>query len=219
MLTKEKQISVFCSSDRLDFYKKNLMHRYDLQFHISESSLIGALSKEKLPNMLILDVTEGQTSVIQKIRPVLEGCSGLVVTQTDDLEFINFCFEMGASDIFIEPVAQNLFRAKVKRLLYPEFSGYKKSTLDKRFDDLGLTIKEVKILRSLLSSSTKRLHRRDLIKTIWGDVCVHQKTLDVHIYNLRRKLVDTEFDVISEGQGKFAVRVSYVGKVDGQPRV
>ncbi len=209
MTVKEKRVWVYCNEINGTIYKDAFSHRYDVSFFNQEGDFISSLSSVKIPDMIILEANDNNAFTLQKIKPVLEAIPSILVSDSDDLEFIHFCYEVGVSEIFVKPTPQNLLRAKIKRLLYPEFNSYKKSNLERRFDELSLTIKEIKILRALLGSPTKRLHRADLVKSIWGGLTVHHKTLDVHIYNLRKKLIGTEFTIISEGSGQFSVRVSY----------
>ena len=51
-----------------------------------------------------------------------------------------------------------------------------------------LTAKEFQIATFLNSVANKDVTRKDILKTVWGSVRVNAKTINVHIFNLRRKL-------------------------------
>ena len=51
-----------------------------------------------------------------------------------------------------------------------------------------LTSKELMIFDLINNAPNKQISRSDLIGKVWKDVSVGSKTLDVHIFNIRRKL-------------------------------
>lgn len=51
-----------------------------------------------------------------------------------------------------------------------------------------LTAKEFQIVTLLNSAPGKALPRSALLAAVWGAVKVHSKTVNVHIFNLRRKI-------------------------------
>jgi DNA-binding response OmpR family regulator len=64
---------------------------------------------------------------------------------------------------------------------------------------LGLTLKERQLLASFLTR-TGVLTRNELHEALWRGVSVNRKTLDVHLFNLRRKIHPLGFDIVCEGQ-------------------
>ena len=53
-----------------------------------------------------------------------------------------------------------------------------------------LTEKETEILWKLLSNIEKKTSQKDLLKEIWGyDEDIETRTLETHIYKIRKKLV------------------------------
>ncbi|MBI3544181.1 MAG: winged helix-turn-helix domain-containing protein, partial [Deltaproteobacteria bacterium] len=69
----------------------------------------------------------------------------------------------------------------------------------------GLTEKERDIMTLLLKSARRRARKDDLRSRIWGDAKVDPKALDVHLANLRRKLVPYGYAVRSDGEGWVAL--------------
>ena len=49
----------------------------------------------------------------------------------------------------------------------------------------------------------KTLHRNDIVKVIWKNIAIHPNTLDVHIYNLRKKLKTFDYGIKAIGNGLF----------------
>lgn len=52
----------------------------------------------------------------------------------------------------------------------------------------GLTKKEIQLLKLFMLRENYTVEKEQVVKTIWKDILVNSKTLDVHFYNLRRKL-------------------------------
>jgi DNA-binding winged helix-turn-helix (wHTH) protein len=49
----------------------------------------------------------------------------------------------------------------------------------------------------------KTLHRNEIVKVIWKNIAIHPNTLDVHIYNLRKKLKPFGYGIKAIGNGLF----------------
>lgn len=64
-----------------------------------------------------------------------------------------------------------------------------------------LTFKEFKILGLFINTPEHSLSRQNLISSLWTDVKVGPKTLDVHLFNLRRKIRPKGYDLIHQGTG------------------
>ncbi len=54
--------------------------------------------------------------------------------------------------------------------------------------ELKLTKIEQEILNMFVEAPHRTLKRSELVYAVWGEVIVHPKTLDVHLYNLRKKI-------------------------------
>jgi DNA-binding response OmpR family regulator len=151
----------------------------------------------------------------------------LVVSSVDELEALRLCFDEGALDYITKPFKKGELIVKTERILqsgqgahstkpsaqsYPSASGASASasagpamppsdaTLsDRRF--AHLTLKEQKILQLFLRNKDHQVSRAELVSEIWADVKVHHKTLDVHLYNLRKKIKDLKMEIRCESQG------------------
>lgn len=64
--------------------------------------------------------------------------------------------------------------------------------------DLDLTPKEFKLLYLLIRNEPHTVHRNELLHYVWGDdVHVQARTIDTHIYTLRKRLRSMETCIIS----------------------
>ncbi len=65
----------------------------------------------------------------------------------------------------------------------------KKHKVSKKGKDLDLTRIEYELLNLLVSDKTKIFTRKEIYRSVWGDhVIVGDRTLDVHMNNLRKKI-------------------------------
>jgi DNA-binding winged helix-turn-helix (wHTH) protein len=70
------------------------------------------------------------------------------------------------------------------------------------FINTKLTYKESKIVTLLMNQMDQYVSRKDIIEKVWNNVNVHPKTLDVHLYNLRRKIEPLGFHILSDSTGR-----------------
>ena len=72
-------------------------------------------------------------------------------------------------------------------------------------NDLGLTLKEFKLLKMLITRAGVTIEREELFREVWGESYMGEtRTLDIHISQLRDKI--TEF-----GGGDVIVTVRGIG--------
>ncbi len=71
---------------------------------------------------------------------------------------------------------------------------------DLHLSPLDLTTKEKVILDSFLKNYSKGLSRKDLMELCWPQTSVYHKTLDVHLFNLRKKTETIGFEIYFENQ-------------------
>ncbi len=130
----------------------------------------------------------------------------LVISSSDDLDTIRSAYQAGAIDYILKPFNQNEIRAKVERHL--QNIDEKNQESSKSLEALNLdltdfTNKEIKIIESFNIKDEKTLHRNEIVKVIWKNIAIHPNTLDVHIYNLRKKLKPYNYIIKAVGNGLF----------------
>ena len=156
----------------------------------------------KKPDLVILDIMlpimDGFT-ILTKIREVDEKIPVICVSaKSDEISFVKG-LNKGADDYMAKPfsvlellarVKTNLRRAKLYITNADGFSidnnVYKAFYNDK---DLGLTIKEFKLLKILIGKAGVTVEREELFREVWGDDFMGEtRTLDMHIAALREKI-------------------------------
>lgn len=131
-----------------------------------------------------------------------------LLTSDDDLDSKVNAFNLGADDYLIKPVSGTELKARIEmrikksigqkvtanqlsnRGLKLDLSLMRASVdINNTFQVLPLTAKEFKILALLMQNEGKVFSRQDLVNSVWGDgVHVLERTVDSHIFGLRKKL-------------------------------
>ena len=156
----------------------------------------------KKPDLVILDIMlpimDGFT-ILTKIREKDEKIPVICVSaKSDEISFVKG-LNKGADDYMAKPfsvlelmarVKTNLRRAKLYITNADGFSIdnniYKAFYNDK---DLGLTMKEFKLLKILIGKAGVTVEREELFREVWGDDFMGEtRTLDMHIAAVREKI-------------------------------
>ena len=131
-------------------------------------------------------------------------------------------FEKGADDYITKPFSFSEVLARVKAVLsrchntpssicHKEccYAGVsvdetRKVVILPDESELRLPPKEFGILRELISEPNKTFSRKEILRLVWDDeVCVVERTVDVHIARLRRKLGGVVDIVNRQGYGYY----------------
>ncbi len=155
----------------------------------------------KRPDIIILDIMlpdmDGYT-ILSKIREVDERVPVIIVSaKSDEISFVKG-LNRGADDYMAKPFSILELLARVKTILrranlfvsnVEEF--YIDSNVYKIYCngiDLGLTLKEFKLLKLLLSRAGVTVERETLFREVWGESFMGEtRTIDMHIASLREK--------------------------------
>ena len=158
--------------------------------------------EQERPELVILDIMlpdmDGYT-ILTKIREIDERLPVICVSaKSDEISFVKG-LNKGADDYMAKPFSVLELLARVKtnlrrtKLYVTNADGFTiDSNLYKVFyndKDLGLTIKEFKLLKLLIGKAGITIEREDLFKEVWGeDFMGESRTLDMHIASLREKI-------------------------------
>ncbi len=156
----------------------------------------------KKPDLIVLDIMlpimDGFT-ILTKIREIDEKVPVICVSaKSDEISFVKG-LNKGADDYMAKPfsvlellarVKTNLRRAKLYVMSVDGFSidnnVYKAFYNDV---DLGLTLKEFKLLKLLIGNAGVTLEREKLFRDVWGEEYMGEtRTLDMHVAALREKI-------------------------------
>lgn len=156
----------------------------------------------KKPDLVILDimlpVMDGFT-ILTKIREMDERIPVICVSaKSDEVSFVKG-LNRGADDYMAKPFSVLELMARVKtnlrrvKLYITSADGFSiDNNLYKAFyngTDLGLTIKEFKLLKILIGKAGVTVEREELFRDVWGeDYMGETRTLDMHIAAIREKI-------------------------------
>ncbi len=144
----------------------------------------------------------------------------IVISSVNDIDALRFCFTEGALDYFTKPFHKNELLVKLEKIIEENPLNLKSSTfpkttyagvhldiasIQKKFPDL--TKKEVQILEAFLKAEKQTIERQKLIEQVWENICVHPKTLDVHLYNLRKKIEHQGMEIVCLNTGVWSLRL------------
>lgn len=190
---------------------------YTVDVASSAEEALGVLEPDH--SLIILDVMMGEMSgykMAERLRKELSNNVPIIFltakTQENDLLT---GFSVGGDDYITKPfsIKELLVRTKalLKRASMAEENGQQRDTVqigeltinvitkEVTFggNTMLLTKKEYEILLLLARANGRFLSREVILDKVWGDTFVAERTVDVHITNLRKKLADTKLTVIS----------------------
>lgn len=182
---------------------------YEIRFFKSFDEFSKSYQNEKsLPDLIIADIMleDGHFFQLLNESDITLNIPYLVISSSDDIDTMRIAFEAGAIDYLLKPFNYNETLAKVERHLYKieERNHETSKSLEALNLDLSIfTNKEIKIIESFNMKEDKTLHRNEIVKIIWKNIAIHPNTLDVHIYNLRKKLKTGGYGIKAIGNGLF----------------
>lgn len=215
----EKNIWIIEDVEDLQFVYRNIFSESHivLTFFKSFQSFANALEdKNSHPDLIIADIMLGNDHFFQLLNEadLSLNVPYLVISGRDDYETISNAYAADAIDYILKPLNHDEIKAKVERHL----RNIEEKTLESskslealNIDFTNFTNKEVKIIESFNQREDKTLHRNEIVQIIWKNIAIHPNTLDVHIYNLRKKLKEFNYGIKAIGGGHFTF-------IDNSPR-
>jgi len=171
-------------------------------------------------NLLLLDVMMGDISgfkLAHIIRKEPDTCSVpfiFITAKTNENDRLTG-FAIGAEDYISKPFVLNELIARVKSVVYrlkdKKQLKRKKDLLFKNLEmrliskkvllnniEISLTKKEFDILKLLLENKNHLFTRKDILLHVWsGDKEVSNRTIDVNIMRLRKKIGSYEHNIVT----------------------
>ncbi len=190
------------NQDCIEIYQNMLGEKYKIDFALKLSELKSKLSDPKNYKCLIADLhlPDGHfLNWFSSLDNWTKNFPIFVVSSEEDIEILRHAFELGIEDYFTKPFKKNELLVKLERVLKKNRNLQETKDLDPFFD--GLTLIENKIFSVLLNNLEKTISRDDLQQTVWKKVQVSPKTLDVHLSNLRKKIIGSKWLIESDDNG------------------
>ena len=159
-------------------------------------------------DLFLMDVMMGPMSgfkLADKIRSEYRLTTPFIfITAKDAENDLLTGFSLGADDYIRKPFSIVELKARVKAVLGRSKKAEPSSlisigpvTLDKARKEvkinnrvIDLTRKEYQILKILIDNKDKFVAREIILESVWGDTYVSERTVDVHIARLRKRLGD-----------------------------
>lgn len=184
-----------------ELYQGALEDDYGVEVFPDGKSFLAAFSSHK-PDLVILDIMlpdmDGY-SILVRIRENDEKLPVIVVSAKGDELSLVKGLNKGADDYIVKPFSILELRARIKTALRRVTTAVKKisgfeidsNTYTVRYDgkELGLTLKEFNLFRTLAAKAGVTLTRESLLGDVWGmDYEGETRTLDMHVASLRDKI-------------------------------
>ena len=186
---------------------------------ISEIKEAMSAIHEKHWDLVILDIHLGNANgfhVFEEMQkhPNLKNIPVIFVSGDGEISQKSMAFSLGADDYIVKPFNFLELQMRVGRTLkrlnqqqeYIEVSCFKLSTHQMYFEILGekatekidLSPKEYQLLKFFMENPNQIFTRQQLLDKIWGnDVYITDRTVDTHIYSLRKKMGDQSHYLVS----------------------
>ncbi len=216
-LTVDKEIWILEDDKGCQFvYEQTLNHRYKVRYFTKIADFEESLTKtENTPALIIADLMLDDGNFMSHLNKSKDSklmvIPFIIVSSIDDIDALRFCFMEGALDYLTKPFKKNELIVKIENILSGAsmrtantVQAHKMMNLDGHEIE-SLTSKQKQLLSLFLSSPGRMISRDDILEQVWGDTSVHPKTIDVHLYNLRRKLNEYGYIIRSEGGGKWSL--------------
>ena len=201
MKTKPKIFIVEDDEGIREVYSGAFEDGFDTQMFECGADFFAEFPKNR-PDLIILDIMlpdmDGYT-IWQKIRAPDERIPVIFVSaKNDEISFVRG-LNKGADDYMAKPFSILELLARVKtnlrraNLYISSVGGFSvdRNTYRVSFEgkDLGLTLKEYKLLDILIGNAGVTGEREQLFREVWGDGFMGEtRTLDMHMATLREKI-------------------------------
>tara|TARA_B100001778_G_scaffold169392_1_gene139228 strand:- start:98 stop:790 length:693 start_codon:yes stop_codon:yes gene_type:complete len=226
----KSEIKILCVDDEpdiLEILKYNLSNEgYQISTAKDGKSAVKK-AKETHPNLIIMDIMMPNMDGIEacEILRSDESFNDILImfltARGEDYSYVA-AYEAGADDYVTKPVKPKILLSKVKGLLRRSKKYSEKEVDEIEFGDLrinrekykvytsdksiSLPRKEFELLNLLASKPDKVFKREKIMEKVWGEqVVVGDRTIDVHIRKLRKKIGDKYFKTVKGVGYKFII--------------
>ena len=218
---KAKILVVDDEEDIIELLKYHLTkHGYDIYTASNGREAID-VAEDILPDLIILDIMMPEMGGLEAFKILketdgLEGTIMIFLSARKEEHMQVQGLDLGADDYIVKPIRPTLLQSKIEALLRRNKKSQKQNiildchefSIDmegfcviKGNQEITLTKKEFNLLTLLAENQSKVVLREDIMKKVWSeDIIVGDRTIDVHIRMLRKKL-DTDKIMTVKGIG------------------
>ena len=226
----KSEIKILCVDDEpdiLEILKYNLSNEGYKVSTAKDGKIAVKMVEDTHPNLVIMDIMMPNMDGIEAceiLRADDRFNDTLIMFLTargEDYSYVA-AYEAGADDYVTKPVKPKILVSKVKALLRRSKKYSEKEVDEIEFGDLrinrdkykvytsdksiSLPRKEFELLNLLASKPDKVFKREKIMEKVWGEqVVVGDRTIDVHIRKLRKKIGDKYFKTVKGVGYKFII--------------
>ena len=226
----KSEIKILCVDDEpdiLEILKYNLSNEGYQISTAKDGKIAVKKAKETHPNLIIMDIMMPNMDGIEACEILRSDESFndtlimFLTARGEDYSYVA-AYEAGADDYVTKPVKPKILLSKVKGLLRRSKKYSEKEVDEIEFGDLrinrdkykvytsdksiSLPRKEFELLNLLASKPDKVFKREKIMQKVWGEqVVVGDRTIDVHIRKLRKKIGDKYFKTVKGVGYKFII--------------
>ena len=226
----KSEIKILCVDDEpdiLEILKYNLSNEGYQISTAKDGKIAVKKAKEIHPNLIIMDIMMPNMDGIEACEILRSNESFndtlimFLTARGEDYSYVA-AYEAGADDYVTKPVKPKILLSKVKGLLRRSKKYSEKEVDEIEFGDLrinrdkykvytsdksiSLPRKEFELLNLLASKPDKVFKREKIMEKVWGEqVVVGDRTIDVHIRKLRKKIGDKYFKTVKGVGYKFII--------------
>ena len=227
----KSEIKILCVDDEpdiLEILKYNLSNEGYQISTAKDGKTAVKKAKETHPNLIIMDIMMPNMDGIEACEILRSDESFndtlimFLTARGEDYSYVA-AYEAGADDYVTKPVKPKILLSKVKGLLRRSKKYSEKEVDEIEFGDLkinrdkykvytsdksiSLPRKEFELLNLLASKPDKVFKREKIMEKVWGEkVVVGDRTIDVHIRKLRKKIGDKYFKTVKGVGYKFIIK-------------
>ena len=227
---KNSEIKILCVDDEpdiLEILKYNLSNKGYQISTAKDGKIAVKKAKETHPTLIIMDIMMPNMDGIEACEILRSDESFndtlimFLTARGEDYSYVA-AYEAGADDYVTKPVKPKILLSKVKALLRrsKKFSAKEVDEIEfgnlrinrekykvyKSDRSISLPRKEFELLNLLASKPDKVFKREKIMEKVWGEqVVVGDRTIDVHIRKLRKKIGDKYFKTVKGVGYKFII--------------
>lgn len=208
------------SSENLQWQKNLMSEEYDFINFATVVELIQKvenLSIKSLPSLIILSLGSEESLVGGKVFKLLKRFQipTMILTKNLTESQLSYYYRNGVKEVLLHPICKTELRVKVnfyskKYLSFPRGKVFEKLLQSHKKSKVldSLTQRESDILDLFLLQPDYKVSRSLLLSSLWGNIQVHHKTVEVHLCNLRNKIkqFDLNIDRVDIGVWKLVSR-------------